>query len=76
MPGFKRGLDKFLEEKAISPDGFVLTPVAEAVSLYTPVAGEHGWKGAVASVSYLWVPGQQLVGHCGNRVQDYTGSSV
>ena len=33
---------------ATSPDGYVLPPVSEAVSLYTLVAGEHGWEGAVA----------------------------
>ena len=33
---------------ATSPDGYVLSPVFEAVSLWEPVAGEHGWEGAVA----------------------------
>ena len=45
LDGFKKRLDKFLEEKATSPDGGVLSPV----SLCAPVAGEHGWEGAVAS---------------------------
>ena len=44
LDGFKRGLDKFLE--ATSPDGFVLSPVFEVVSLCAPVAGEHGWEDA------------------------------
>ena len=35
---------------ATSPDGCVLSPVAGAVSLYTPVAGEHGCESAVALV--------------------------
>ena len=43
LDGFKRGLDIFLEVNAIN--GYV--SVSEAVSLYTPVAGEHGWEGAV-----------------------------
>ena len=34
---------------AMSPDGCVLSPVFEAVGLGAPVAGEHGWEGAVAS---------------------------
>ena len=33
---------------ATSPDGCELSPVFEAVSLCAPVAGEHGWEGAVA----------------------------
>ena len=33
---------------ATSPDGCVLSPLSEAVSLCTPVAGEHGWEGTVA----------------------------
>ena len=37
---------------ATSPDGCVLSPVFEAVSLHVPVAGEHGWEGAA-----LLVPG-------------------
>ena len=44
---------------ATSPDGPVLPPVTKAVSLCTPVAGEHGQEGAVAPVPCLWVPGQQ-----------------
>ena len=32
---------------ATSPDGYVLPLVSEAVSLCAPVAGEHGWEGAV-----------------------------
>ena len=32
---------------ATSPDGCVLSPLSEAVSLWAPVAGEHGWEGAV-----------------------------
>ena len=32
---------------ATSPDGCVLPPVSKAVSLSAPVAGEHGWEGAV-----------------------------
>ena len=42
-------------------DGYVLSPVSEAVSLYTAVAGEYGWEGTVAPVSFLWVPGRQLI---------------
>ena len=55
---------------ATSPDGYVLPPVSEAVSLCTPVAGEHGREGAVALVSCLWIPGRQLFGHCVNRMLD------
>ena len=48
----KWGLDKFLEEdpiRAPSPDSYVLpSPVSEAVSLLTPVAGEHEQVGALA----------------------------
>ena len=33
---------------ATSPNGLVQPPVLEALSLYTLVAGEHGWEGAVA----------------------------
>ena len=33
---------------ATSPDSYVLPPVFETVSLCAPVAGEHGWEGAVA----------------------------
>ena len=53
---------------ATSPDGSVPSSVFEAQSLYTPVAGEHEWDGAVALCPALLVPGQQLVGHCVNRV--------
>ena len=53
-----------------SPNGYVLPPGSEAVSLSKPVAGEHGWEGALAPMSCLWVPGRQLVGHCVNRVLD------
>ena len=53
---------------AASSDGFVLPPGSEAVSLYTLVAGEHGWDGAVAPCPALLVPGRWLVGHCANRV--------
>ena len=42
LDGFKRGLDQFLEEKSTSHDGYVLSPVSEAVSLCTLAAGEHG----------------------------------
>ena len=52
---------------ATSPDGYVLPPVSETVSRYTPIAGEHGWEGAVAPMSCLWVPGWQLLGHGVNR---------
>ena len=31
---------------ATYPDGYVLLSVSEAVSLYTSVAGEHGWEAA------------------------------
>ena len=65
--------EKFLEAKptmATSPDGCVLSPVFEAVSLGAPAAGEHGWKGAVAPCPALLVPGQWLVGHCVYRVMD------
>ena len=55
---------------ATSPDGCVLSPVFEAVSLCAPVAGEHGWEGAVASCPALLVPGQWLFGYCVNRVLD------
>ena len=55
---------------AMSPYGCVLPPGFEAVSLGAPVAGEHGWEGAVASCPALWVPGWWLVGHCVNRVLD------
>ena len=34
-------------------DAYMLTPVSEAVRLYTTVAGEHGWEGAVALLSCL-----------------------
>ena len=34
--------------KATSPDGYVLPPLSEAVSLCTPFAGEHGQDGSVA----------------------------
>ena len=34
---------------AASPDGCVLFPVFEAVSLCAPVAGEHGWEGAAVA---------------------------
>ena len=53
---------------ATSPDSCVLSPVFEAVSLQAPVAGEHGWEGAVAPCPALLVPGQWLVGRCVNRV--------
>ena len=53
---------------ATSPDGCVLSPGFDAVSLYAPVAGEHGLEGAVAPCPALLVPGRQLVGHCVNRV--------
>ena len=53
---------------AMSPDGWVLSPVFTAVSLCAPVAGEHGWDGAVAPCPALFIPGQHLVGHCGDRV--------
>ena len=33
---------------ATSPYGLAHPPVTEAVSLYTLVAGEHGWERAVA----------------------------
>ena len=52
---------------ATSPGGSMLPPVSEAVSLCTPVAGEHGWEGAGSLESCLWVVGQQLVGHCVKR---------
>ena len=55
---------------ATSPDGSVLSPVFEAVSLSTPVVGEHGWEGAVAPCPALLVPGRQLAAHCVNRVLD------
>ena len=55
---------------ATSPDGWVLSPVLEAVSLCAPVAGEHGWEGAVAPCPALLVPGRQLVSHCVNRMLD------
>ena len=55
---------------ATSPDGYVLPPVSEAVSQDTPVAGEHGWEGAVAPCPALLVPNLQLVVHCVNRVLD------
>ena len=42
---------------ATSPDGYVLPPVSEAVSLCAPVAGEHGWEGAVAPCPALLVSG-------------------
>ena len=35
---------------ATSPDSCVLSPVFKAVSLCAPVAGEHGWEGAVHHV--------------------------
>ena len=60
LDGFKSGVDKFLEEKAIratGPDGCVLPPGFEAVSLCAPVAGEHGWEGAVALCPALLVSG-------------------
>ena len=41
---------------ATSPDGFVLPPVFEEVSLCAPVAGEHGWEGAVSFMSCLVGP--------------------
>ena len=73
LDGFKRGLDKFLEAKAMaaSPDGCVLSPVFEAICLGAPVAGEHGWDGAVAPCPALWAPGRWLVNHYVNRVLDY-----
>ena len=55
---------------ATSLDGCVLSPVSEEVSLCAPVAGEHGWVGAVAPCPALLVPSRQLVGHCVNRVLD------
>ena len=55
---------------ATSLDGCVLSPVFKEVSLCASVAGEHGWEGAVAPCPALLVPGQQLVGHCVNRVLD------
>ena len=55
---------------ATSPDGWVLSPVFGAVTLCAPVAGEHRWEGAVAPYPALLVPGQQLVGHCVNRMLD------
>ena len=57
---------------ATVPDGYMLppVPVSEAVCLCTPIAEEHGWKGAIALVSCLWVPGQQLVGYYVNRLPD------
>ena len=55
---------------ASSPDSLVLSPVSEAVSLYSPVTGEHGWEGAVAPCPALLFPGRQLIGHCVNRVLD------
>ena len=51
-------------------DDYVLPPVSEEVRLCAPVAGEHGWEGAVAPCPALLVPGQQLVGHCVNTVLD------
>ena len=55
---------------ATSPDGSVLPPVFEAVRLCAPLAGEHGWEGAVAPCPALLVPGRQLVGHSVDRVLD------
>ena len=57
LDGFKVGLDELLKEKATSPHGCVLPPVSETVSLWTPVAGEHGWEVAVALMPCLWVSG-------------------
>ena len=71
LDGFKRGLDKFLEEKAIN--GYKpcwLCAISSIRGLCAPVAGEHGWEGAVAPCPALLVPGQWLVGHCVNRVLD------
>ena len=47
---------------ATGPGGQVLPPLSKAVSLYAPVAGEHGGEHAVAPCPALLVPGQQLVG--------------
>ena len=55
---------------ATSPDGYVLPPVSEAVSLYTLVAGEHGKESFDASASSFWIPGRQLVGYYVNSVLD------
>ena len=55
---------------ATSPDSCVLSPVFKAVSLFAPVAGEHGWEGAVAPCPALLVSGQQLVGHYVTRLLD------
>ena len=55
---------------ATSPDGYVLPPVSEAVSPYVPVAGEHGWEGAIAFMFRLWVSRGQLFGHCMKRMMD------
>lgn len=38
---------------ATSPKGCMLPPVSKIVSLYTPVAGEHGREGAAALVPRL-----------------------
>ena len=55
---------------AISPDSNVLPPVSEALSHYAPVAREHGQEDAIVPISCSWIPGQQLVGHCVNRMLD------
>ena len=73
LDGFKGGWINSWRRRqstSTSPDGYVLPPVSEAVSSCTPVAGEHGWQGAVALVSCWWNQGQQLIGHCVNRIMD------
>ena len=47
---------------ATSPDGCVLPPVSEAVSLCAPDAGGHGWEGVVEPCPALLVPVNTFVG--------------